>query len=231
METIASRMHFHHVLRHLLRRLASLLVLLLPPRLSPVALKDFLLSLLLLLCGLSPRTLSVGGGATSLHVWAPRRRRLDRPSLVLLHGFGGFSKWQFERQLAPLSRSFDLYIPDLVFFGRSQSGDRRRSVKFQARSVAEAMRQMGVGRYAVAGVSYGGFVAFRMAADAAAAEVESVVIMTSGISSTAEERREMAQREKRDVAELLLPQRVEDLRNLFQRCMHRPPWMPSFYPT
>ncbi|KAG0451772.1 hypothetical protein HPP92_026030 [Vanilla planifolia] len=38
----------------------------------------------------------------------------------------------------------------------------------------------------------------------------------------------MAQREKRDVAELLLPQRVEDLRNLFQRCMHRPPWMPSF---
>ncbi|KAG0451773.1 hypothetical protein HPP92_026031 [Vanilla planifolia] len=143
METIASRMHFHHVLRHLLRRLASLLVLLLPSRLSPVALKDFLLSPSSSSAAF-PRTLSVGGGATSLHVWAPRRRRLDRPSLVLLHGFGGFSKWQFERQLAPLSRSFDLYIPDLVFFGRSQSGDRRRSVKFQARSVAEAMRQMGV---------------------------------------------------------------------------------------
>ncbi|KAL0908890.1 hypothetical protein M5K25_023402 [Dendrobium thyrsiflorum] len=211
-----------HLLLQYIRRFISRL-------LSLVSLKDFVLSLLLLLCGLSSLTVKLSGGTTSIHLWGPRRRRHSRPALVLLHGFGGFAKWQFERQIAPLSRHFDLYLPDLVFFGQSVSAEGKRSVKFQAECVAEAMRKLGVEKYTVAGVSYGGFVAFCMAAAAAEREVERVVVIASGVAATAKERKELAEKEGREVAELLLPERVEDLRNLFRRCMLRPPtWLPDF---
>lgn len=100
---------------------------------------------------------------------------------------------------------------------------------FQSRCVAAAMRDLGVEKYSVVGISYGGFVGYRLAVEAAAA-VESVVIMTSGICATPEERKEMTVREKRDVCEILLPQRAEDLMTLMRRSMHRPPrWVPAFF--
>ncbi|KAK8930762.1 hypothetical protein KSP39_PZI016856 [Platanthera zijinensis] len=236
MEATIARHFFHRLLRPplLLRRLAVLLLTHLPPlynrRLSLVALKDFQLSLFFLLCGLSTCTVSftAGGAATSIQIWIPRRRRQGKPALVLIHGFGGNCKWQFQDQIGTLSRSFDLYIPDLVFFGRSASATAERSVGFQSRCVAAAMRDLGVEKYSVAGISYGGFVAFRLAAEAAEV-VERVVILTSAICATAEEMNALAGREKRDVSEILLPRRAEDLMALMRRSLHRPPrWLPAF---
>ncbi|PKU74241.1 hypothetical protein MA16_Dca021645 [Dendrobium catenatum] len=197
METPKNILLILHYIRRFISRLLSL-----------VSLKDIVLSLLLLLCGLSSLTVQLSGSTTSIHLWGPRRRRHSRPALVLLHGFGGFAKWQFERQIAPLSRHFDLYLPDLVFFGQSVSAEGKRSVKFQAECVAEAMRKLGVGKYTVAGVSYGGFVAFCMAAAAAEREVERVVVIASGVATSAKERKELAEKEGREVAELLKKKNV-----------------------
>lgn len=196
--------------------------------LSFVSLREFLLHVSFLRCGLRPVTLDLGHA--SLHLWGPtpRRARL-KPALLLIHGFGGNSKWQWERQIGVLSRSFDLYIPDLVFFGRSRSSCADRSVGYQARCVAEAMRLLGAARYSVVGISYGGFVAFRLA-EMEAESVERVAILTSGICMTPEQLREMSAREKRDVCEVLLPQKADDLRTLVSRSMYRPPkWIPSFF--
>lgn len=89
------------------------------------------------------------------------------------------------------------------------------------------MRSLGVERYSVAGISYGGFVAFRLAAEAE--EVERLVVLTAGIGATATEMREMADGEKRDVSEILLPEKAEDLMTLMRRSMHRSPeWVPEF---
>ncbi|XP_029123783.1 guanine nucleotide-binding protein alpha-1 subunit isoform X2 [Elaeis guineensis] len=224
--------------RRLLRRLHNLFCLIaapllsflpLPPRRLPslVAVREAVLCLAFLRRGLVPRTVAVGPTSASLHFWIPAAHRPGRPSLVLVHGFGGNAKWQWERQIGPLSRSFDLYIPDLVFFGRSRSDGEDRSVGFQARCVVEGMRRLGVEQYAVVGISYGGFVAFRMAVMAAEA-VDRVVILTAGICS-AEKRRELVRNEGRDVSEILLPQRAEDLVTLLRRSMYRPPrWIPAF---
>ncbi|XP_020080919.1 uncharacterized protein LOC109704575 [Ananas comosus] len=227
----------------LLLRLRQLLLRRARRLLSLVALRDALLSLLFLRHHLVPRSVPLGAGpsAPSLHLWIPspllRRLRPPRPALVLVHGFGGNAKWQWERQIGPLSRSFDLYVPDLLFFGRSKPGSGSesesesetpgsRSVAEQARCVAEAMARLGVGRYAVVGISYGGFVAYRLAGEGA---VERVVILSAGVCAGAEERGELARREGRDVSEVLLPQRPEDLRTLLRRSMHRPPkWVPDF---
>ncbi|XP_020263291.1 uncharacterized protein LOC109839273 [Asparagus officinalis] len=59
--------------------------------------------------------------------------------------------------------------------------------------------------------------------------VERVVVMTAGIVAGEEERRELVEREGRDVSDVLLPRRPEDLMELIRRSMVRPPrWMPEF---
>ncbi|MQM11748.1 hypothetical protein Taro_044659 [Colocasia esculenta] len=236
MATDAGSPHFFRLLLFLHFRLPLLLftrflsLLRSPRRLRPpslIVLRDLLLSLSFLRAGLVPVTLDLDA-ATSVHLWIPAHRRHGRPPLVLVHGFGGNSKWQWERQVGPLSASFDLYVPDLVFFGRSRSAKPDRSVEFQAECVAEAMRRLGVKRYSLCGISYGGFVAYRMAA-AAAGVVERVVILSAGVCTTAEQRAEMVAREDLDVFDVLLPRRPEDLMALMRRSMHRPPrWVPTF---
>ncbi|KAF8776272.1 hypothetical protein HU200_003678 [Digitaria exilis] len=207
----------------------SLLLLRLLLRLRLAAFRDAALSLhLLARLRLRPVHLRLSA-TTTLRVWCPSSPS-GKPPLLLLHGFGGDAKWTWARNLHPLSRHFHVYAPDLVFFGaHSRSSSPLRSVAFQARCAADAMRLLGVSRYDVAGISYGGFVAYRMAAAEARDAVGRLVVMTSGVAAAPGEMREMAAREERTVEEALLPKTAEGLRFLVRRSMHRPPpWMPDF---
>ncbi|XP_042465810.1 uncharacterized protein Mb2734-like [Zingiber officinale] len=221
---MASTKSFRHLLLLLAVALLSLFrrVIAAARRLlSFVSLRELLLHLSFLHCGLRPVTLDLG--YASLHIWGPNPRCASRkPALLLIHGFGGNSKWHWERQIGALSLSFNLYIPDLLFFGRSRSSCADRSVGYQAQCIAEAMCLLGVARYSVMGISYGGFVAFRLA-EMEAESVELVAILTAGICMSPEQLRVMSAKEKRDVCELLLPQKADDLRSLVSRSMYRPP--------
>ncbi|KAG6494719.1 hypothetical protein ZIOFF_042480 [Zingiber officinale] len=84
------------------------------------------------------------------------------------------------------------------------------------------MRLLGVAWYSVMGISYGGFVAFHLA-EMEAESVERVAILTAGICMSPEQLRVMSAKEKRDVCELLLPQKADDLRALVSRSMYPPP--------
>ncbi|KAK3150648.1 hypothetical protein QOZ80_3AG0235900 [Eleusine coracana subsp. coracana] len=211
----------------------SLLLLRLLLRLRLAAFRDAALSLnLLARVRLRPVLLRLhgNGAATVIRVWCPAAAS-SKPPLLLLHGFGGDAKWTWARNLPSLARGFHVYAPDLLFFGAhsSRSASPLRSVAFQAKCAADAMRLLGVRRYDVAGISYGGFVAYRMAAVEARDQVGRVVVMTSGVAAAPGEMREMADREERTVEEALLPETAEGLRFLVRRSMHRPPpWMPDF---
>jgi pimeloyl-ACP methyl ester carboxylesterase len=101
--------------------------------------------------------------------------------VLLLHGFGASATWQWAPYLRSLlAAGLDPIVPDLLFFGASSSTVPDRSDTFQARTVKAAMDGMGVRRFAVVGVSYGGFVGYRMAAMYPDA-VERVVLVSSGV--------------------------------------------------
>ncbi|XP_077230016.1 uncharacterized protein LOC143863233 isoform X1 [Tasmannia lanceolata] len=194
---------------------------------SFVLIKDLALSLYFHYCGLSPSTVDLDH-ETTVHFWVPKHRRYKKPVLVLIHGFGGNARWQWQNQIEPLSRRFDVFVPDLIFFGNSVSKSLERSDLFQARCVREGLKRLGVERFCVCGISYGGFVAFRMA-DLYEDEIEKVVILSSGIYFTDEQKEEWLKREERDVVEIFVPEKAEDLRVLVRRSMFRPPeWMPEF---
>uniref|UniRef100_A0ACD5TVA7 Uncharacterized protein n=1 Tax=Avena sativa TaxID=4498 RepID=A0ACD5TVA7_AVESA len=208
----------------------SLLLLRLLLGLRFAAFRDAALTLQLL-ARLRIRPITVrlpGPDDTTLRVWCPVTPS-SKPPLLLLHGFGGDAKWTWAGNFAALSRSFHLYVPDLVFFGsHSRSASPLRSVAFQARTAADAMRLLGVDRYHVAGISYGGYVAYRMAAVEARDRVDRLVVLTSGVAATAQEVAALAAREETAVEDALLPDTAEGLRRLMCRSMHRPPRLPDF---
>ncbi|GJN34088.1 hypothetical protein PR202_gb22726 [Eleusine coracana subsp. coracana] len=133
--------------------------------------------------GLRPHAVDVDDAGTVINLWVPKhklpaaggeQRRKDkedeqrgrrRLSVVLLHGFAGdgIMTWMF--QVGALAKDYDVYVPDLLFFGGSTPlpAASDRSPAFQAECVVAALRRLGVERCAVVGFSYGGFVAFRMA--------------------------------------------------------------------
>ncbi|KAK9281908.1 hypothetical protein L1049_004816 [Liquidambar formosana] len=181
-------------------------------------------------CDMSPCTIDLDGH-TTMHFWTTNHQQFDKPNLVLVHGYGGHSRWQFFRMVRPLSRSFNLYIPDLVFFGKSNTHRSDRSDVFQARSVGEGLKRLGVGIFSVVGISYGGWVAYRMA-EMYREEVEKVVIVSCGICYEEHQKIEHLRKLGRNPMDVLLPQTPDELRFLinlgFYNCDPLK-WVPDFF--
>eukprot|EP00257_Ricinus_communis_P017616 XP_015576092.1 uncharacterized protein LOC8284649 [Ricinus communis] len=191
---------------------------------------DAMLSLHFLLCSMSPCTIDLDD-QTTLHFWVTNRRQFNRPNLVLIHGYGGNSRWQFLNQVRPLSKSFNLYIPDLLFFGDSYTNRTDRSDIFQAKCASEGLKKLGVEKYNVVGISYGGYVAYYMAENFND-EVKKVVIVSCGICYTEEQREEQLRKLGRNnnIYDLLVPRKPEDAREMLKLAMHKikpTKWLPD----
>ncbi|KAF7074361.1 hypothetical protein CFC21_079234 [Triticum aestivum] len=153
----------------------------------------------------------------------------SRHAVVLLHGFAGDGLMTWGFQVGALAGcGYDVYVPDLVHFGGSTSQSPDRSVAFQARCLAAALRKLGVGEgCTVVGFSYGGFVAFEMAA-AHQALVGSVVVSGADVAYTSAMNDAMLERfGAGTLAELLLPESVARLRSLFSDAMYKKLWFPE----
>ncbi|KAJ0075265.1 hypothetical protein Patl1_33696 [Pistacia atlantica] len=194
-----------------------------------VASIDTMLSLYFHMCNLSPCTIDLDD-KTTMHFWTPKHRRLNKPDLVILHGYGGNSRWQFVYQVGSLSNRFNLYVPDLLFFGKSYTTRLERSDYFQAECAVEGLKKLGVERFSVYGISYGGYVAYRMA-EIYPQVVEKVVIVSSGICCTENQKDRHLKRIGRSLLGILVPQSPQDLRllvNLSVSNQYLINWAPDF---
>ncbi|KAK9149222.1 hypothetical protein Scep_007979 [Stephania cephalantha] len=172
---------------------------------------------------------------TTLSFWAPAPPLPipPKPSLVLIHGFGPISLWQWQQQVHDLSPHFSLYVPDLVFFGGSTTASEERSEVFQAGAVARLMEKVGVDRYSVLGTSYGGFVAYNMGR-MWPERVEKVVIASSGVNMRRRDNEELLKRAGHGgrIEDLMLPTTASQLKKLSALAMFRQPYvMPEFLLT
>ena len=59
---------------------------------------------------------------------------------------------------------FNVYVSDLVFFGESFMSWSEQSESFQAECLVKIMETHGVQRMSLVGISYGGFVAYKVGA-------------------------------------------------------------------
>lgn len=165
------------------------------------------------------------GDGTTVHCWVPKTRKETRPDLLLLHGLGANAMWQWGPDILPrFIHLFNVYVPDLVFFGDSYTTRPDRSDSFQAQCVYRVMEANSVKRMRVVGLSYGGFVAYSLAAQFPAA-VERVVICSSGVCL---EEKDLADglfpvKTLEEAAEILLPQTPEKMKELMRFTFVKPP--------
>ncbi|CAN6720657.1 unnamed protein product [Malus baccata var. baccata] len=174
--------------------------------------------------GLRSAITDLKDGATTMHCWVPQSPNPSKPNLLLIHGLGLNAMWQFVDLLRHVTPHYNVYVPDLVFFGDSHTTRPDRSESFQAECVMQAMEAHSVRRLSLVGLSYGGFVAYSLAARYKEA-VERVVICCAAVCLEEKDLQEGAFRisDLDEVAEILTPQTPQKLRELVRYTFFRPP--------
>ncbi|KAM0860873.1 hypothetical protein ACQ4PT_046264 [Festuca glaucescens] len=183
---------------------------------------------------ISPLEPSAGDATTKKKPSSSSSRRSRRnnpeskPNVVLIHGFAAEGNVTFQFNFGVLVSRYNVYIPDLLFFGKSSTTDSAdRSPEFQARCVAAALARLGVARCDVVGFSYGGMVAFKMA-ETRPELVRSLAVSGSVVTMTdAVNRETMARLGSGSSAELLMPETLQGLKALFSVSMYRKMWFPD----
>ncbi|XP_061336551.1 uncharacterized protein LOC133283672 [Gastrolobium bilobum] len=172
--------------------------------------------------GLKSTTTDLGDG-TIMHCWVPKTHNDSNPSLLLIHGIGANALWQWNQFISPLTCHFNVYVPDLVFFGDSYTTRPERSEMFQAKCVMGLMEAHGVGKMNVVGLSYGGFVAYSMAAQFPQC-FDKVVLCCAGVCLEDKDMDEGMFKVKSvdDAASILLPLTPEKMRQLVQLTFFKP---------
>ncbi|KEH28075.1 putative triacylglycerol lipase [Medicago truncatula] len=170
---------------------------------------------------------------TIMHCWIPKTRTESKPNLLLIHGLGANALWQWGHFIRSLTQLFNVYVPDLVFFGGSYTSRPERTEGFQAECVMKVMEMKCVRSVSVVGLSYGGFVAYSLGVKYKEF-VEKVVICGSGVSLEEKDIKDgfFPVSDLDEAANILVPQTPQKLRELFGYAFFRPrrlAWLPSCF--
>lgn len=96
--------------------------------------------------------------AAKIHIHYSKNKNL--PYLLVLHGLGANGRSNWFKQIAYLSKRFNLLIPDLIYFGESTSKENKFSPEFQVEQINQVIKQLNISeKIHVMGFSYGGLVA------------------------------------------------------------------------
>jgi pimeloyl-ACP methyl ester carboxylesterase len=161
---------------------------------------------------------------TVMNCWVPKARKESKPNLLLIHGLGANALWQWADVVRHVIPFFNVYVPDLVFFGDSVTTRPERTESFQAQCVMRVMEAHSVRRLSLVGLSYGGFVGYSLASQYKEM-VERVVICCAGVCM---EEKDLSGgvfkvSNLEEAARILVPQTPEKLRELTGYTFFRPP--------
>jgi len=105
--------------------------------------------------GFVSQTVAMDG--STLHYWVGG----EGPPLLMLHGFGGDGLSTWRLQMAKLSETRTLIVPDLLWFGESHS-DREATLPVQVDAQLALLDLLDIESVDVMGISYGGFVSLHL---------------------------------------------------------------------
>jgi pimeloyl-ACP methyl ester carboxylesterase len=136
-----------------------------------------------------------------------------------VHGLSSNATQDWGRLIAPLSRRFHVYAPDLPGFGESERpAAADYSIPMQVEAVRAFMQAVSVVRARVAGISMGGWIASRLAAEHPAMVERLVLVDAAGMRPDG----------PAIPAEVLLPRDEEGVRRLVATVRNNAPVPPSF---
>lgn len=172
--------------------------------------------------GLRSVTTNFGEG-TVMHCWVSKTYKLSKPNLLLVHGFGANAMWQYGDLLRQFIPRFNIYVPDLLFFGHSWTSRPERTETFQARCIKLLMDVHGLEKASLVGISYGGFVGYSLAVQFPDA-IEKLVLCCTGVCL---EEKDMENglfqvSDIEEAANILVPQTPDKLKELMRLAFVKP---------
>ena len=87
----------------------------------------------------------------------------DKPVLLMIHGFGTWSKFQWSKQIKDLGKEYRLILPNLLHFGKSTCNGCGYQVADQVKAMELLIGELKLDNILLAGASYGGVVASELA--------------------------------------------------------------------
>lgn len=153
----------------------------------------------------------------------------DKPVLLLLHGFGASTEFQWYKQVHDLSADYRLIIPNLLYFGGSTANVPSYSLENQVEALENLLISLKVNSFYLCGVSYGGLVAAELAL-VVNTHVKKLVIIDSPVKYfTDEDMKAAAETFKvKNLQELLVPPDYKGLKTLLSVAYYKPPAVPKF---
>ncbi|KAI6678566.1 hypothetical protein NL676_039362 [Syzygium grande] len=139
--------------------------------------------------------------------------------------------WQYAEVLRHFTPRFNVYVPDLIFFGRSYTSRPDRTESFQARCLMRLIDLQGVKRMSMVGISYGGFVAYSLAVQYPQA-LDRLVLCCTGVCLEVKDLEAglFPVKSLEEAKQVLTPQTPEKLRELMRVSFVRPATgVPSFF--
>ncbi|MBL1281613.1 MAG: alpha/beta hydrolase [Fluviicola sp.] len=88
---------------------------------------------------------------------------LDKPALVLIHGFGATTRFQWFKQVEMLSEKYRVILPNLLHFGNSFPSKEKYKVADQVNLVKNLVDELKLDTFILGGISYGGLVSIEFA--------------------------------------------------------------------
>lgn len=170
------------------------------------------------------KTVKLGGNC--IEYWD---NESEKPPLLLIHGFGATTKFQFTYQVKELSEKYRLILPNLLHFGKSKPDDASYSVADQVQMVHDLLENLNCAKYIVCGVSYGGLVAIELA-NLYKNEVEKLIIFDTPVKFMKREDIEDVCQffNVKSVVDLFVPNDERGIKNLIWLAMGKKTWIPSF---
>jgi pimeloyl-ACP methyl ester carboxylesterase len=153
----------------------------------------------------------------------------DKPVLILLHGFGASTQFQWYKQVGSLTDSYRVILPDLIYFGGSTVNSPISSVGEQVEAIQTLIDQLGIKTFSLCGVSYGGLVAAELALSNQE-KIKKMILCDAPVKFMDENDIKLIY-EKFNVKsfnELLVPDNYKKLKKLLSIAYLHPPKVPAF---
>ncbi|MEZ9367360.1 alpha/beta fold hydrolase [Shewanella sp. 10N.286.51.B2] len=160
-----------------------------------------------------------------LHYW--QGGDSAKPTLLLLHGFGGNGMTSWYEMMLDLSEDYQIIVPDLLWFGESYSAA-PATISSETQAMQQLISQLALSSVNLVGISFGGFVTFDLMIHEP--KVDKVVMLASpGLIFSDEDMLAMTKRFGADVPEaVFVPKNGPGVRRLLEKTFVDYPWMPAF---
>jgi len=155
-------------------------------------------------------------GPHRVHYWEGG----EGPPLMLLHGFGGDALFNWEPQIEALAAHHRLILPDLLWFGASDSAA-TPGLAAQADAALALIDHLRLERLDIGGISYGGFVTLAAYQRAPERFDQLIIIDSPGGTFGVDDIPALNARFGiSDPAEMFLPAEPAGVQQLFDLCYH-----------